>query len=53
MRELERTVRSLTTLPGLRMCASVIGDADLVFSLWARSPGELVALEHRMSEKLL
>lgn len=52
MRELHRTVRSLTTLPGLRLCASVTGDADLVFALWAGSPGELVELERRMSEKL-
>ncbi|GAB2737647.1 Lrp/AsnC family transcriptional regulator [Salinifilum aidingensis] len=50
--ELERTVQSLTTLPELRLCASVSGEANLMFTVWAGSPGDLLALERRMNEKL-
>lgn len=50
--ELERTAQSLTTLPDLRLCASVTGSANLMISVWTGSPGELVSLERRMNEKL-
>ncbi|MBA8826428.1 DNA-binding Lrp family transcriptional regulator [Saccharopolyspora lacisalsi] len=50
--ELERTVQSLSTLPELRLCASTVGRSNLVFMVWAQSPGELMRLERRLNEKL-
>lgn len=50
--ELTSTVRSLMTLPDLRLCTSITGDANLMFQVWTNSPSELLSLEHRMSEKL-
>ncbi|WP_031470469.1 Lrp/AsnC family transcriptional regulator [Sciscionella sediminilitoris] len=52
MSAMERTVRALATLPELRLCLSISGKANLVFAVWARSPGDLMRLEHRMNEKL-
>lgn len=49
---LERTVRSLRTIPELRLCLSVSGKANLLFIVWARSVNDLARLERRMSEKL-
>lgn len=51
-RELQRTVQSLTTLPDLRLCASVTGTANVMFSVWAGSPTDVVSLEQRVHEKL-
>lgn len=50
--ELERTIRSLTTLPELRMCFSVAGTEQLVFQAMAHSPEELMRLERGFAEKL-
>lgn len=50
--ELERTVRSLRTIPELRLCLSTSGRSNLVFTVWARSANDLNRLERRMSEKL-
>lgn len=50
--ELDRTVTSLTSIPELRMCFSIIGRANLMFQLMVRSPGDLVRLERLMHEKL-
>lgn len=50
--DLDRTVQSLVTLPELRLCASVSGDANLMFTLWTASATELARVERLLSEKL-
>lgn len=50
--DLEQAVRSLMTLPDLRLCTSVTGDTNLMFSMWTSSASELLSLERRMGEKL-
>nr|WP_228045911.1 Lrp/AsnC family transcriptional regulator [Saccharopolyspora sp. HNM0983] len=50
--DLDRTVQSLVTLPELRLCASVSGDSNLMFTLWTASPAELVRVERLLSGKL-
>lgn len=51
-RELDRTVASLTTLPELRLCVSTTGETNLMFSVWAGSMADLLALEQRLSAQL-
>ncbi len=50
--DVDRTVRSLATLPELRLCASTAGATNLLFTVWSRSPGELIRLERLLAEKL-
>lgn len=50
--DLDRTVHSLVTLPELRLCASVSGDSNLMFTLWTASAAELFRVERLLSEKL-
>lgn len=50
--DLDRTVQSLVTLPEMRLCASVSGDSNLMFTLWTASAAELVRVERLLSEKL-
>ncbi|GAA4665174.1 MULTISPECIES: Lrp/AsnC family transcriptional regulator [Amycolatopsis] len=48
----ERTVAALVTLPELRMCASITGDATLAFTVWTRSLADLTRLEQLVGERL-
>lgn len=50
--EAERTIRSLTTLPELRLCASTAGKSNLMFTLWSRSVADLVRLERLLGEQM-
>lgn len=50
--ELDRTIRSLTTLPELRLCASTVGSTNLLFTVWARSAGDLLRLEKLLGREL-
>ncbi|MFC7344403.1 Lrp/AsnC family transcriptional regulator [Saccharopolyspora griseoalba] len=52
MTELYRTVRSLSTLPELRLLVSTAGQSNLMFLLWARSTGDLMRIERLVNEKL-
>lgn len=50
--ELDRTVKSLTTLSELRLCVSTVGRSNLMFVVWARSSADLMRLERVLTEKL-
>ncbi|QUH01990.1 Lrp/AsnC family transcriptional regulator [Saccharopolyspora erythraea] len=50
--EADRTVRSLTTLPELRLCASLAGDTNFMFVVWAHSTTDMVRLERLLADKL-
>lgn len=52
MTELDHTVRSLSTLPELRLLVSTAGQSNLMFLLWARSSGDLMRIERLVNEKL-
>ncbi|MEB3369651.1 Lrp/AsnC family transcriptional regulator [Saccharopolyspora mangrovi] len=52
MTELDHTVRSLSTLPELRLLVSTAGQSNLMFLLWARSSGDLMRIERSVNEKL-
>ncbi|HBO54950.1 AsnC family transcriptional regulator [Janibacter sp. LM] len=48
----ERTVAALTTLPELRLCVSTTGESNLLVSVWARSPSDLMRLERLLADRL-
>ncbi|MDI3403196.1 Lrp/AsnC family transcriptional regulator [Streptomyces cavernicola] len=50
--QLERTVRSLRTLPDLRLCASTAGETNLMFTLWLSAPQEVPRVERTLAERL-
>lgn len=50
--DLDRTVRSLSTMSELRLLVSTAGQSNLMFLLWARSAGDLMRIEWLLSEKL-
>lgn len=48
----ERTVAALATLPELRLCVSTSGETNLLVSVWARSPSDLMRLERLVGERM-
>lgn len=50
--EKERTVAALATLPELRLCVSTSGPTNLLVSVWARSPADLMRLERLVGERM-
>ncbi|WP_216903081.1 Lrp/AsnC family transcriptional regulator [Nocardia alni] len=50
--ELESTAQELAQLPQTRMCASVIGDSNLVLSVWLDSADELHHLERQLTLRI-
>ncbi|UTT66018.1 Lrp/AsnC ligand binding domain-containing protein [Janibacter sp. CX7] len=48
----ERTVAALATLPELRLCVSTTGESNLLVSVWARSPSDLLRLERLLGDRL-
>ncbi len=50
--ELEATARELAQLPQTRMCAAVIGNSNLVLTVWLGSVDELQPLERRITLRL-
>lgn len=50
--EKERTVAALATLPELRLCVSTTGETNLLVSVWARSPSDLMRLERLVGERM-
>lgn len=52
MTELDHAVRSLSTLPELRLLVSTAGQSNLTFLVWARSTGDLIRIERLVNEKL-
>lgn len=48
----ERTVAALATLHELRLCVSTSGETNLLVSVWARSPSDLMRLERLLGDRL-
>lgn len=48
----ERTVAALATLPELRLCVSTSGETNLLVSVWARSPSDLMRLERLVGDRM-
>lgn len=48
---LQRTARSLASLPEVRLCAAVTGEANLLVTAWLRSPGNSQVFESRLAER--
>ncbi|TVT51590.1 Lrp/AsnC family transcriptional regulator [Amycolatopsis rhizosphaerae] len=48
----ERTIEALATLPELRMCSSVTGDANIAFTVWTSSLTDLTRLERLIGTRL-
>lgn len=50
--EHDRTVKALTTLPELRLCASTTGETNMMMTVWVRSLADLLRLERLLGEQL-
>lgn len=50
--KLETTARSLSMLPESRMCAALVGSANLMLVVWLPSPSDLLALETGLARQL-
>jgi DNA-binding Lrp family transcriptional regulator len=47
-----RTVKALSTLPELRLCASTTGETNMMLTVWVRSLADLLRLERLLGQKL-
>lgn len=50
--EKARTVAALSTLPELRLLASISGESNLLVSAWTRSPADLMRVERLICDRL-
>ncbi|MEU5845992.1 Lrp/AsnC family transcriptional regulator [Saccharopolyspora shandongensis] len=50
--ELDKVVQGLGALPELRMCSSVTGPHNLLFTLWLKSVADLARLEALLADRL-
>jgi DNA-binding Lrp family transcriptional regulator len=48
----ERTIAALATLPELRMCLSMTGDANVAMTVWTRSLHDMLRIERLFGERL-
>jgi DNA-binding Lrp family transcriptional regulator len=48
----ERTIAALATLPELRMCLSMTGDANIAMTVWTRSLHDMLRIERLFGERL-
>lgn len=48
----DRTIAALTTLPELRLLVSISGEANLLVSVWTRSPADLMRVERVVGERM-
>jgi len=47
-----RTITALATLPELRMCLSMTGDANIAMTVWTRSLHDMLRIEWLFGERL-
>lgn len=50
--EIARTIKAISTLPELRLCASTTGETNLVLTVWVHSLADLLRLERLVGEQL-